>query len=833
MAVIRYWTFYDAIRGLFYEFINVRRSVLENRLSQQYWGGGMSIISQGNDFDKDRVNRLKNAVMSAKPSVCPERALLWTEYFKKRAHRKKNVHMQMAESLRHVLLNKTIAIYPDERIVGNYTSARVGGGVYPELHGVQVLSEIGRFPTRKSNPMHIEPGDIKKLRNIIPFWLFRNIAVRTYASPFRSIPFLLGQFRPTHYLINELGGIVHFAPDYAMIARIGTEGVTGRAIERQKGTQENSEEWNFCEAIKTSAETLSLFGKRYADLASAMAVHEINPQRKNELEEISRICRHVPGKPARSFQEALQSIFLTHLAINHESLDVTICFGRLDQILIDFYNRDCESGILDRNTAKEILSCFLLKLCETVPAFSNMLNRFNSGLPSYQTIVVGGVDKNGSDAVNELSYLLLEIMGELQMRQPNFQARVHDDAPEHYLNTVYSTLTHGGNSLAVYNDGIIIPTMVKYGYSLEDARDYAPIGCVEPTCQGKSFASTDAVLFNVPVLIELALNQGRRFGSVLRSGAKTPHPEKMQTMKNVTDAFECQLRFMMKRMIRDLKHVEKAHTRFKPTPLSSMMIGGCLENARCSTAGGAEYNFSGIQCVGQVDAGDSLFAIERLVFLQKILSLSDLVDVLKKNISEPVTLARMKKLSAFGNGDSMVDRWTRYVIDTFAAVLEGFGKNTRNGLYITGLYSVTSHEYFGGVTSALPNGRRKGESFASGMAPVNGRDRNGVSALINSMNTIDYSKCPNGINFNIKFQKNMVAGEKGPSIIRAFLEPYFSRGGMQAQVNVLDRETLVQAKKSPELFPNLLVRISGYSAYFNDLTDEMKDEIILRTDNQA
>lgn len=780
-----------------------------------------------------RVERLKNTVLKEHPVVCPERALLWTDYFKRRKNRRKPLAIRMAEALRHVLLNKSITVYPDELIAGNFTSGRVGGGVYPELHGIQVLMEIGGFPTRPVNPMDISSRDIEKLQRIIPFWLLRNIPAKTYTSPFKSVPFLINQFKPRHYLINELGGIVHFAPDYETLIRLGADGIAAHAQERQHSCKKDSDEWNFCEAVKISAEALAMFGEQYAALAESMAEKENDPQRTIELTETARICRRVPRYPASSFHEALQSILLTHIAVNMESIDVTICLGRMDHYLNEWYERDCKQGVMDREKAKELLSCFAIKLCETAPAFSKLVGRFHSGLPSFQTLVVGGVDENGNDTSNELSYLFLEIMNELRMRQPNFQARIHENAPEHYLNMVYSTLAHGGNSLAVYNDDVIIPTMTAYGYSLADARNYTPIGCVEPACQGKSFASTDAVLFNVPILIELALNQGRRFGSFLRDGAKTPHPDTMKTMDDFTKAFETQLRSMMNRMITDLRHVELANTRYKPTPLSSMLIDGCIEKATCSTAGGARYNFSGIQCVGPADAGDSLYAIDKLVFKDRLYTLSGLAEILKKNIDDPVGLARMKKLSAFGNGDASADTWTAYVIDRFVSVLEGFGVNTRGGKYVTGLYSSTAHDYFGSETGALPSGRKKGESFASGLAPINGRDRNGATALLNSMNSLNVMNCPNGVNFNIKFQGDTVSGEKGAKTLRALLTPYFKRGGMQVQVNVLDRETLIKAREFPEQFPNLLVRVSGYSAYFGDLSDVMKNEIIQRTGNSA
>ncbi len=785
------------------------------------------------DTMKDRITRLKEAVQNIRPVVCPERALLWTDYARKRSHRKKPQVIRMAEALHHVLLNRTLSIYPDELLVGNFTSGRVGGGIYPELHGIQVLMEIGGFPERPVNPLSISKKNIRKLRRIIPFWLLRNIPAQTYASPFKAIPFLLDQFTARHYLINELGGIVHFAPDYESLIRLGAEGLSARAALHMTRPDRTPEHQAFLQAVKISAKTLSMFGVRYAELAESMAMDTPDTQRRDELLETARICRKVPGKPAETFHEALQSILLAHIAINHESIDVTICLGRMDLILYPYYLKDIEQGILTPDKARELLACFAVKLCETVPAFSKLVGRFHSGLPSFQTLVVGGVDKDGNDASNALSILFLNIMNDLRMRQPNFQARIHANAPATYLEAVYRTLAQGSNPLAVYNDDVIIPTMTDHGYSLEDARNYTPIGCVEPTCQGKSFGSTDAALFNTPMLIELALNRGRRFGSMLREGAKTQPPSTMNTMDDVFKAFETQLQYKLSKLITDLRHVETANRRFKPTPLSSMLIDGCIDQGTCSTAGGAKYNFSGIQCVGPTEAGDSLYAIEKLVFTDRVVSLKELVTHLKKNVRDPVMAARMKNLSAFGNGDAETDRWTSRVIDGFVSILNNSGLNTRGGRYVTGLYSSTSHDYFGSVTSALPSGRKKGEPFPSGLAPSNGRDRHGATALLNSMNHIDVRQCLNGVNFNMKFQKTALTGDQGRITLKALLTPYFNRGGMQVQVNVLDRKTLMEARDFPERHPGLLVRVSGYSAYFSDLSDAMKDEIIRRTEITA
>jgi formate C-acetyltransferase len=303
----------------------------------------------------------------------------------------------------------------------------------------------------------------------------------------------------------------------------------------------------------------------------------------------------------------------------------------------------------------------------------------------------------------------------------------------------------------------------------------------------------------------------------------------MSSMDDITAAFDIQLKHRLSRLIRDLRAVEEANRIYHPTPLTSALIQGCLESGKCSTAGGAKYNFSGIQCVAPVDTGDSLYAIEQVVFRENILSPDGLVHHLKSNLSDEPLRARLKGLEKFGNDCEQVDRWVIDVIERFIRALRSMGSNTRGGPYVTGLYSVTAHEYFGRITGATANGRRRGESFASGIAPENGMDRLGPTALFNSVNRIDFTEAANGINLNTRFDPHSLRGSEGREALRSLINIYFRRGGMQIQVNVLDPAILMEARNDPGSHPYLLVRVSGYSAYFNDLTPEMKDEIIRRS----
>jgi len=727
-----------------------------------------------------------------------------------------------------VLLNKTIRIYPDELIVGNFTSKRVGGQILPELLGVPVMEDIFKFSKRKTSPLQISTRETLQLLNILPFWLFRFLAMRAYKSPVTKVLKMLSQLKSYYYVMNETGGVAHTIPGYDKLITLGTNGIISLVHQHRKGVEEKSDAWHFYEAVKISAGAFADYGRRYRAVALENAERETDPGKKKNLQDIAACFQTIPEKGASSFREALQVAFLAHTVIMTESLDNSIGLGRMDQFLYPYYERDINSGTLTREQAKDFIAAFSIKMCEIVPVFPQRVVNFHGGFYNAQVVTVGGMDKEGHDATNELSYIFLDVMNELRMREPNYHARLHANSPKDFKEKIITGLCSGSNTPALYNDEVIIETMCQNGYTLEDARNYCESGCVEPVCPGKSFASTNAAMVNVPINLELALNRGRRFNSLIRSGAKTMPVSKMKSMDDVKQAFRTQLRFQIKRLIDDIQPIERANRDYHPTPFTSMLHDGCIESGKCSTAGGAVYNFSGIQAVSPVAVGDSLYAIEKAVFHDGKISLPDLVRLLKKNINDPKWLAYLNHLKKFGNDEEDVDQWTLYVVDEFGQALDGY-VNTRGGKYVMGIYSDTIHEFFGRITGALPCGRQKGEHFSSGLAPGNGFDKNGPTALINSLNRFDFRKIPNGINFNLKFYPHTVAGQKGKTVFSTLLDTYFQRGGMQVQTNVLDPRQLREARDNPHLHPNLLVRVSGYTVYFNDLAPVVKDEIIERS----
>lgn len=776
-----------------------------------------------------RLDRLKEKVLNYPPSICAERAILVTEFFKKKENRKRPMVIQKAMALAYILDRKTVRIYEDELIVGTTTSKRVAGPIFPELHGLPVMEDLFNFSDRNVNPLKIHKHEkTKLLTEVVPFWLTRFLGYKAM-NGMDLIRFVTDQLNPKFYLINETGGIGHLIPDHERVLERGLEGIKEDIRSKLNKTGLDEAARNQYEAMIISCDGIINYAEKVAEKAEEMMGNEADPHRRSELETIVSNLRHAPRYPAETFHQAVQAVWLVHTAVFIEGLDNGISFGRVDQYLHSFYKRDLINGTITRDQAKEILGCLGIKSSEIIPVFSSKIGECHGGFLSGQAITLAGTDKDGKDLTNDLTYMMLELMDEVRLRQPNYHARIHDGSPKPYIDKIMSNLVKGVNSPALYNDRVIINSLKKCGYSDDDANEYATLGCVELLSAGKTFGSTDAALVNIPICLEMALNEGKLFRDRSRKGAPTKAIATFKNIEEVKEAFQTQLQFVIDRLVKVLEPIELANRDFHPTPLTSVLTQGCIESGKDVTAGGAIYNFSGVQGVGVTDVGDSLYAIDQLVFQRKKYTLQELVKALKSNFKEDAKLkSELLNLPKFGNDSSEVDAFSRWVSDTYFDTFNG-KMNTRGGKFVAGYYSTTTHYSFGKQTGALPNGRAQGQPFSSGIAPMNGADVLGPTAMFNSVTALDFERAHNGVNVNAKFDTATLKGEHGKMILESLLLTYFKQGGMQVQLNVLDTEMLKDAKLHPEKYPNLLVRVSGYSAYFNDLSPAMKDEIIQRS----
>ncbi|MEW6439755.1 MAG: pyruvate formate lyase family protein [bacterium] len=769
----------------------------------------------------ERIRGIHRDLAAARPHLCPERAVLVTEYFRKYDAPGEPAVVRQARVLHHLLTRKSVRIYPGELIVGNAGTSRVSCILQPELASAFMASELAWIERRRTNPFRISRIDRARLATrVIPYWLRRSMPARMFPDPLTAARYVRSQLDPVFYLINEAGGIGHFLPDYARMLRLGTRGY----LESLAGQNDPLHQ-----AAGIVLRGLEKWAERIAEHASGLARDSVDRVRRAELVEIARICRKVPREPAETFHEALQSLWLTHLAVNLESINSAVSFGRIDQYLYPYYQRDLERGVLARERALELLLCFSAKATEHLFLLSSRISEYHAGYLVVQAAVVGGMDREGRDAVNPLTWLLLEIMEKHRMRDPNYQVRVHRGSPPDYLARAADVARQGSGMPAFFNDEAVVAALTAHGFPPQDARDYGIVGCVEPSIPGKSFLSTDAALFNLPICLELALNGGRRWNDRRRSGAPTPDPAGFRSMDDILGSFQQQLYFQIDRLIADLRMAEKGNRDHHPTPLSSLLVAGCIESGKDLTAGGARYNGSGVQGVGVADVADSLAALDHLVFRRKRLRLTEVLEALRANFDgcEEVRV-KLERAPKFGNDHPLPDGYAARVVQMFHDSLVRH-RNTRGGTYVPGFYSVTCHVAFGKKTGALPSARRAGEPFASSLGPAVGAERRGPTALLQSVAKVDSALMPNGNALNLRFDPAQLEGDRGIERLQGLIRGFFEQNGMQVQLNVIDPELLEDARAHPGKHPELVVRVAGYCAYFDDLPEAAKDEIIRRT----
>ena len=469
----------------------------------------------------------------------------------------------------------------------------------------------------------------------------------------------------------------------------------------------------------------------------------------------------MPAYPARTFREALQAIIFVHYATQIEQFESALSLGRIDQFLYPLYRADVDAGRLSPEGAIELLACFYLKLSQSIPLFDSVVTLAFSGLTNFANTVVGGMDSQGEDVTNELSYLMLEAMKRVRSPQPNFGVRLHRGSPRAFRDAVMQAAADGIGNLQLFNDEAIVPALTNRDIPLEDARNYGIIGCVEPAVPNKSFTSSDAALFNLPLCLELALNNGR--GRILpeQLGPATGDPGGFTTIEDVIEAYRAQVEYLVAQMVEGLEGLARAHAERRPIPLASSLTDDCLERGLDLTAGGARYNFTGVQGVGTASVGDSLAAIDRLVFREKRITMGELLAALDSDFAgqEPLRQMLLNKVPKYGNDDDDVDRFARLAAEIYCRAVEKH-PNFRGGWYSPGMYSVTMHIVFGLMVGATPDGRRARQPLSQGISPANGRDGHGPTAALKSAAKLNHTLVSNGLALNQMLSLGATARER-------------------------------------------------------------------------
>jgi pyruvate formate-lyase/glycerol dehydratase family glycyl radical enzyme len=632
------------------------------------------------------------------------------------------------------------------------------------------------------------------------------------------------------FIFTEVAGIGHMLINHQRVLERGLLAIIEEAGRKRQEAKDKAQR-DFYEAAEIAGRAVISWANRYADEAERLA-GAATDSRRDELLAIAEACRRVPAQPARTFQEALQSVLFMHYATQIESWDSSISLGRMDQFLYPAYRAEMEAGQISRERVLELLACFYIKLSHAIPLFDADVTVAFSGLTNFANTVIGGVDGEGNDVSNDLSYLMLEAMNRVRTPQPNFGVRLHKQAPREFRDAVVQAVADGIGNLQLFNDEVVIASLTNRGVPLPEARGYGIIGCVEPAVSGKSFTSSDAALFNLPLCLELALNNGRGRLFSEQLGPPTGDPRSFTRIEDVVEAFRAQVEYMVGQVVEGLEGLAQAHAEQRPVPLASSLTDDCLARGLDLTAGGARYNFTGVQGVGVAIVGDSLAAIDRLVFDEKRITMEELLAALDTDFEgrEPLRQMLLNKAPKYGNDDDHADRFARLVAEICCRAVEKH-RNSRGGWYSPGLYSVTTHITFGLMVGATPDGRHAGETLSQGISPAHGRDRRGPTAGLRSAAKLDHTLVSNGLALIQMLSLGASAREHATDVLGGLLEAYFGLGGQELQWNLVDRATLVAAQQDPEAYRGLVVRVAGYSALFTDLNRIVQDELIARMEH--
>jgi pyruvate formate-lyase/glycerol dehydratase family glycyl radical enzyme len=776
-----------------------------------------------------RVERLRQRIIDANQEVCVERARYLTESMK--LHWEKHPLTRMSLALEHILNNISVIIRDDELVVGCRTSKLKGAPLFPENKSRWIEGDLENFDVRVLQRALITAEEKKELaEKILPFWEGKTVENRLEALLPEDISTDMDKYIFT-MMLEITYGIGHFTMNHSKVLAKGLSGVIAdakAAMERLSKAERESEKGLLYDAMVRSCEAAISFARRYAKEAAAMAKKERDPARAAELREIARVCERVPEHPAESFHEAVQSVYFIHLISQIESGGNSISLGRIDQVLYPYYRADAAAGRITPDRARELLALLFIKTNEIWNVLEEAFIPGGEGTEgkTTQNVTVGGMGPDGSDATNEMSYIGLDAYADVRTVQPNFGVRLSKNPPADFFSRAVE-YARDGVLMHFFNDEAVVRSLVDAGHSVEDARDYGVVGCLEANAQGKSFGSTFAVQFNGIKCVELALSNGIDNVFGYRTGIETGEPSGFTSFDDVWKAYDAQMRHFIGQMTRGMEILDRTIAEKVPSPFASAMIDGCLEKGLDLTRGGAVYNSTGVQMMGFANVADSLYAVRTAVFDEKRFSITDLAEWLSddwQDVDEKRAYF-LHRVPKYGNDNDDVDAMAARVMDHYCDVVSAH-PNFRGGRFWPGIFSVGFHISFGAFTGATPDGRYAGDVLGNGITPTTGNAVSGPTALMNSVTKLPLGKAYNGVNLNMRFQGKKVSNENLASLIRA----YFGKGGVQVQFNMLDSEVLREAQREPEKHRDLVVRVSGYSAEFTGLSEIAQDEIISRTE---
>jgi len=779
----------------------------------------------------ERVDRLRKKSMETQPSVSIERALLVTEFYRTQ-NGNYSVPVTRAMNFKHLCEKKTLYIGEDELIVGERGPAPKAVSTYPELtcHSVDDLSTLN---TRPMTGYSVSDEDIKIYeRDVIPYWQGRSMRDRIFADAPREwrtayeaglFTEFMEQRAPGH---TSLDGEIYACGMNDFKKRIA-ESLTELDFLEDPEASDKAEE---LKAMDIACDAAVIFAERHAALATKMAEAEPDPDRKAELERIAAVCRRVPVEAPRDFWEALQMYWFVHLGtITELNGWDAMSPGHLDIHLFPFYRKGLQDGTLTREKAKELLSCFWIKFNNhPAPPKVGVTAQESGTYNDFTNINIGGLTRRGEDGVNEVSFLILEVLDELQLLQPQANVQISRKTPDTFLKAACEVIRKGYGYPSVFNADQVVIEQIRVGKTVEDAREGGCSGCIETGCFGKEAYILTGYL-NVPKVLELALHNGRDPRTGSQVGPETGSIQDFDDFEALYRAFEKQLHHVVDVKLRMNNYIERFFAKNYPAPFLSVVIRDCIANGKDYYNGGPRYNTNYIQCCGIGTIADSLAAIKKHVYEDVSVAFPDLLKALEENFEghERLRLFIKNTTPFFGNDNDYADDLMSRVFDSLFNEIDG-KPNTKGSSYHLNMLSTTCHIYFGKVLGATPDGRLAGMPISDGTSPSHGADRQGPTSVVKSLGKMDQAKT-GGTLLNQKFLPSLLAGEDGLAGLAALVRGYFALGGHHIQLNVVDVKTLRKAQANPDEYRNLLVRVAGYSDYFVDLDRYHQEEIIART----
>ncbi len=776
-----------------------------------------------------RIKILRDKMLAQKRYMSIEQALITTDVYKE--NEDKPVIIKRALALKAALEKMEIAVEPEELIVGNRTKGVRFGVVSPESGGSWIDKELETLPTRPQDRFNVRDEDIKTYRETIkPYWQgksLEDVLAKKFGSEFSAI----SKVAKINQTDHSQG---HICPDCALWLQKGPDGIKKAAQEMLDKNGLNQKQQDFYQAVILTMTGAQNFMHRYSVLLKQTA--RINNKFAPALEKAAIVCSNIAERPPQSFHEAVQSLWFLFVILQMESNASSFSPGRMDRYIYPFYKKDIENGVMSSSEALEIIECLWLKFNQIVYMRNAQSAKYFAGFPIGFNIAVGGVDESGRPAENDLSYLFLKAQEDLGLPQPNLSVRLSKGISEDLLEYAVKVVSKGSGMPQFFNDEAVIDTMINdLGIEKQDALDYAIVGCVELTTQGNNLGWSDAAMFNLNKALELAMNHGRCLLTDKQMGPDLGGLDTYASYEALEHAFAGQIDYFTEKMIKACEEVEQGHIDLLPSPFLSAVIDDCLQKGIDVTAGGAKYNLSGIQMIQAANVADSLAAVWQLIYKEKRISGSDMLKALQNNFAgfEIIKTMAENKVPKYGNDVEWVDdiaaKWAHYFKDKLTHY-----KNYRGGLYHTGMYTVSAHVPMGENVGASPDGRLAYQPLADGgMSPVYGRDRNGPTAVLQSVSRLDNVLTSNGGLLNMKFLPEFFATQDGIEKFAMFLRTFVDLKIPHVQFNVLRREDLLEAKKYPEKYRSLTVRVAGYTAYFTELDGKLQDEIIARTEYGA